>query len=155
MSNKKFLSDIARFIAKTNKAKDTFTRKLVLEIYSRVVLKSPVDTGRFRANWVIGNGFINDSTNEFIDKTGTSSISKAELQLKSIAINGQTIYATNSLEYASVLEYGLYGTGAGATVLTTRDGYSVQAPYGMVRITLAELSSITSKVAFEVKANPV
>ena len=138
MSNAKFRSDIAKFINKANKANDTFVRKLVLEIYSRVVLRSPVDSGRFRANWQVGNGSIDYTVTNNTDVSGASAISKAALELSSMNINGQTIFVSNSLSYSQRLEF---------------DGWSKQAPAGMIRVTLAELSSITSKVAFEVKNN--
>jgi hypothetical protein len=101
-----------------------------------MVLKSPVDTGRFRANWQIGFNQPDTKTTDETDLTGMAQISRAQSELNSIKINGQTIYITNSLPYAYRLEY---------------EGWSLQAPQGMVRITLAELSGILNKAAYEVK----
>jgi hypothetical protein len=138
MSNAKFRNDIARFIAKSKAAQDLFVKKVVLEIYSRVVLKSPVQTGRFRANWQIGNSFINTSTTQSRDKSGTASISRAALEANSIRVAGQTIFISNSLPYSYRLEY---------------EGYSKQAPLGMTRVTIAEMASILRGAAFETKGS--
>jgi hypothetical protein len=85
---------------------------------------------------MVGNGAIDTTTNENTTEKNAA-ILKNSLEINSIKINGQTIYITNSLPYAYRLEY---------------EGWSkVKTPAGMVRVTLAELNSITNKVAFEVK----
>jgi hypothetical protein len=134
--NDKFRSDIKRFIAKSNSGLNNYAKAVVMGIDKSVVLKSPVDTGRFRANWNVGIGSIDSNTSEATDASGASAISRAQMELHSIKINGQTIYVTNSLPYAYRLEY---------------EGWSSQSPQGMVRITLAELSGILNKAAYEVK----
>jgi hypothetical protein len=134
--NDKFRGDIKRFIAKSNAGLDKYAKAVVMDIDKSMVLKSPVDTGRFRANWNIGIGSIDSYTTDATDPSGAGAISKALAEVNSIKINGQTIYITNSLPYAYRLEY---------------EGWSLQAPQGMVRITLAELSGILNKAAYEVK----
>jgi hypothetical protein len=134
--NDKFRNDIKRFIAKSNGGLDKYAKAVALNIDASMVLKSPVDTGRFRANWQIGFNQPDTKTTDETDLTGMAQISRAQSELNSIKINGQTIYITNSLPYAYRLEY---------------EGWSLQAPQGMVRITLAELSGILNKAAYEVK----
>ncbi len=53
----------------------------------------------------------------------------------------------NTLPYWPILEYVRYGTGQWAKVKTTRHGYSVQAPYGMVRVTVAEFHDVVRDAA--------
>lgn len=123
----------ARFSKRIEKAKgkfELFIKKLAVDIDASLVLKSPVKSGRFQNNWVVGNGFINTTTTE-----QTSGINNEPL-INSIKVNGQTIYLTNSLPYAKRLEY----------------GWSKQAPAGMVRITLVEVQSIARQIGVELRA---
>ena len=107
-------------------------RKISLEIFSRVILKSPVDTGRFRGNWQVAIGSIPSGTLELDDKTGTATVSKADAKLFS-AKAGDTIYLANNLPYAVRLE----------------EGYSQQAPAGMVALTVQEFAAIVGEIGIE------
>lgn len=123
----------ARFAKRIEKAKgkfELFIKKLVVDIDASLVLKSPVDTGRFKANWVVGNGFVNTTTTESLQAANNEPL------INSIKVNGQTIYLTNSLPYANRLEY----------------GWSKKAPQGMVRITLVEVQSIARQIGVELRA---
>lgn len=134
--NDKFRAGIKNTIAKAQATPAIFMKNVLTAISNRLIFKSPVDKGRFINNWMVGNGAIDTTTNENTTEKNAA-ILKNSLEINSIKINGQTIYITNSLPYAYRLEY---------------EGWSkVKAPAGMVRVTLAELNSITNKVAFEVK----
>lgn len=135
MTNDKFRQDVKNIINKGNNRQNQFVRKLCLELDRSVVLKSPVDTGRFRANWNIGFGSPDTSTTTNTDASGSSAISKAKSILTG-DLTGKKIFITNSLPYAYRLEY---------------EGWSNQAPQGMVRITIAELNTTIQKVGAEVK----
>ena len=114
-------------------------QKLALDGLKGVVLKSPVGNpdlwkgpapagyvgGRFRANWNVGVGSKDLSTSVDIDKSGGSTISKGASEINNTEAY-QIIWLTNNLPYASRLE----------------DGWSTQAPGGMVALAFAELSSI-------------
>jgi hypothetical protein len=136
-NNDRFRAGFKRQIDQAKAKHQLFMRKLMLEVDQRIVLKSPVDTGRFRANWNIGNGSVDDSTSMAIDPSGGATLAKSAEAINSIVINGQMIYVTNSLPYAQRLEY---------------EGWSKQAPAGMVRITLAELNGIINEVGAQVRA---
>ena len=100
---------------------DNLVKKIAIDVMSSVVNKSPVDTGRFRGNWQLGVGAVDGDTSSANDKSGTGAIAKASLELTSFK-SGTTIYISNSLPYAQRLE----------------NGYSNQAPQGMVRLTVIE-----------------
>ncbi len=127
---------MARRIEKAKIKHDLFVKKLTIDLLTRIVLKSPVDTGRFRANWVVGNAAINRSTSEATDKSGSSTITSGTYEINSININGQTIYVTNSLPYAYRLEY---------------DGWSQQAPAGMVRLSIIEMDAVARMIGAELR----
>jgi hypothetical protein len=55
-SLKLFNADIARFSEKSAVQVELLVRRLAIEIYTRITLKTPVDTGRARASWNLARG---------------------------------------------------------------------------------------------------
>jgi hypothetical protein len=126
----------------------TVVRAATWEVFSRVVLRSPVDTGRFRANWNISYGQPDITTSDNTDAAGSSKLAEVQKAILALPVGG-TVYLCNSLPYAHVLEYGgypnppLYGSRKrGETEMTIHvvDGYSMQAPAGMIRISAQEFA---------------
>lgn len=103
-------------------------QKVSLQALAGVVRKSPVDTGRFRANWQVSVNAPNLSEIEATEASPRGSnpsgrqIGEAATRLEALKPYGIT-YIQNNLPYALRLE----------------TGYSKQAPQGMVALTLAEL----------------
>ncbi len=124
---REFNRDVNRY-AKTILPADMnrFVRWLALEVLRRVVLRTPVKTGRLRGNWQIG---INASPDGIVDKNdpgGSQTIQSGTGKIMSVKF-AQQIFITNNLPYAIAIE----------------DGHSkIKAPAGMVAVTLAELRSI-------------
>jgi hypothetical protein len=119
-----FSIDLSRFAVKSEKEMKTVIQKITMEAFRRVILRSPVDTGRFRANWGAAIGTASTGTKEAFDKDGGATVTAAA----SIVFNWNcvgSIFLANSLPYGGKLEY----------------GHSKQAPAGMVRVTLSEISS--------------
>ena len=113
---------------------EVVVRKTALLAYNSVTKKTPVDTGRARANWNVGVGSADESmeTKGFGKPTGKNvnsrvppSSPKARPARLKKGDGKQSIWITNSLPYMTVLE----------------NGSSQQAPKGMVAITLNELRS--------------
>lgn len=148
-----FELDIQKFVDKAKGNTTLVVRKIALDLFKRVIQKSPVDTGRFKSNWQVSINSIPAGTiglAEDISHTrggrerkrgaeargtfaGNFALAKATttaLQFKT----GEVIYLVNNLEYARALEY----------------GHSKQAPAGMVRLTLAEFPQVVAKAANEV-----
>lgn len=124
-----FAQQVALYAEKVGASLDETGRAIALELFGSVVKDTPVDTGRARGNWQASIGA--PVTTQGFDDEGAA-VAKIKTQVAQFKM-GSVIFLTNNLPYAGVLEFGLYGTGAGATNKTTRDGYSIQAPYGMVR----------------------
>lgn len=124
---------------KVNRRIDLALRKIALEAFTRVIIRSPVDTGRFRGNWLVEIGKMPTGFNpdDFVDPSGVHIISEIKEQVLTLKA-GETIYLINNLPYARRLEY----------------GYSQQAPNGMVRITAMEFDPIVKKVAEEIRNTP-
>jgi hypothetical protein len=124
--------DLAKILEKSKANASQVARAIALELESRVVLKSPVDTGRLRGNWNVGINSVN--TTEYPeDRSGGQADTRALGALSKFKV-GDTIWITNNLPYVAKLEYGLYGNGA-----KTVGGYSKQAPQGFIRITYLEV----------------
>jgi len=122
-----FSDDIRKFQEKTNLSMDLIVRKVVIDMTVAMTRMSPVDTGRFRGNWMIGVGSPDTTTIEIVDKEdgfgtiGTVSVPRVAAAVSQVRAGG-IVYITNSLPYARRLEY----------------GWSKQAPSppGIVRLTV-------------------
>jgi hypothetical protein len=119
-----FTSDLSRFQIKTEKQMQTVIRKITMEAFRGVVLRTPVDTGRARANWYPSIGSANATASDKTDKAGSVTIAAAQKAVFDWNCIG-SIFLSNNLPYIGALEF----------------GHSKQAPAGMVRVTLSEISS--------------
>ena len=99
-------------------------RLIGLKVLRGVVLKTPVDTGRARANWQLSINIPKTDIVNSKQKAGAKAITDGNRTLKTIKL-GEDIYITNNLPYIGVLER----------------GHSKQAPRGMVALTLAEIEA--------------
>jgi hypothetical protein len=128
-----FEVQIAEFVARAKGNVDLVVRKIALDMFRRVVMKTPVLTGRARGNWQVAIGSMPTGVLEINDKDGTATMSRVQAAVLGLEA-GQTIYLVNNLSYARPLEY----------------GHSKQAPAGMVRTTIAEFNAVVNKAAGEV-----
>lgn len=138
MATTSFALDIGKFAEMAQGRIDLVVRKLSLELFTRVILESPVGNpkrwkhkappgytgGRFRGNWQVAIGQVPTGTLEVYDKEGTVTLSKADAAIAGVKA-GDVIYMVNNLPYARKLEF----------------GWSSQAPEGMVRTSIAEIQA--------------
>jgi len=128
-----FASDIRQFSRKTGVNAEQVFRKLGFQAFNGVLIRSPVDEGRFRASNRISINSVDSSVEpedfssdiqEGAPATGAE-VGKADAAIGSAKI-GDRIYITNNLPYAQALE----------------DGHSQrQAPRGVYSLTFQELKS--------------
>lgn len=139
-----FSLQLDTFAKKFGENSDKVVRKIVLDVGTRIVELSPVGDGhlwkhpppkgyiggRFRANWQYGNysgaGIPVSPTND-IDPSGGISIERL-LECPTTGAAGMRHVIINNLPYSIPLE----------------NGWSKQAPYGMVGITIREFQQIVS-----------
>jgi len=151
MSNARFKRDFAKLLQRAGDKANTLVRVSAVNVGKGLVEKSPVDTGRFKNNWVYGAGVLNTSTTQAMDKSGATAQGRIATGVATWK-PGQSIYITNSLPYSRALEYGLYGKPPGsANGPKTINGYSTQAPGGMVRLTVADFSKTVRDAAAKLK----
>lgn len=135
MSNAQFKREFSALMGRIGGKVEEAPRKVFLEIGSAIVQKSPVLSGRFRANWNFALNSPNFGTSETTDKAG--SVALAGLQSGVVTYRlGDTMYFTNALPYSRRLEY---------------DSWSKQAPSGMVRVTVVEFTQYFRKVAYQMR----
>lgn len=116
-----------RLAAKAKADIETVARRATFQVFQSVILASPVDTGRFRANWNISYQQPDATTTG--STTGSRGLQQAQQALR-LPVGG-VVYLTNGLPYARRLEY----------------GYSKQAPSGMVRISAMRFSQMVERAA--------
>tara|TARA_R100000353_G_scaffold52629_1_gene41976 strand:+ start:7212 stop:7631 length:420 start_codon:yes stop_codon:yes gene_type:complete len=131
MSNKKnadkFSVELDKVFDQLKNNTQNFKRTFALNILSRIVYRTPVDTGRARANWQVSNVTANTNERKRFKKNqpeavATDTIARGQ---KNIDKNkeGQSIFIANNLPYIQRLESGTW---------------SKQAPQGMVAISIEE-----------------
>lgn len=114
-------------------------------LYSSIVKKTPVDTGRARGNWniTVGHDDTLESTRTRPQFKNVDEVPKVE--------GDETIYISNNLPYITTLEYGGYPKNPKGGNGKTVNGYSKQAPEGMVGLTLANNENIFNAALRSVK----
>lgn len=132
-----FSSDVSRWVSGVQVKTQAQAKYIVLEMFSRVVQRTPVDTGRARANWTVSFDAPAPYVARPADKGDGMNYLLSQLQKFKL---GQTVWLTNGLPYIRVLEYGEYPNPSKGE--KTVNGFSKRAPQGMVRVTVAEFGQI-------------
>jgi hypothetical protein len=122
----------AKWVDKTEKKMDLAVRKVTLEMFKRVILRSPVDTGRFLGNWQTAIGSVPSGTLDLDDKSGTATVAKSTAVTMGVKA-GDTITLVNNLPYGPRLE----------------NGWSRRAPNGMVSLTVQEFQQVVRQIGLE------
>ena len=128
-----FELQLRAFAEKAKDNADQVTRKVVLDVWARIIERSPVDTGRFRGNWTYSINAKVDQTKAVAGTSASPAPAPGAPDVEDGAF-GRVHFITNSLPYAQRLE----------------TGYSNQAPLGMVGLTVTEFNAIVGNAAREV-----
>lgn len=124
MTAQQFVVDIRRFREATTKQIETLVKATALELFGKIIVRNPVDTGYSRASWFAS---LNE---EKPQQWGHGSMAQIALVVSQYRV-GDTIFFYNGAKYILKLEY----------------GHSKQAPEGMVRLTLQEGNTVVSQIA--------
>ena len=125
MRTQQFSTDISKWVKKAKGGMDEAVRKITFGVFVNISIGSPVDTGRFRGNWMVGLGVRPKGYQPEGFGDLTSTLAAAQAQIWKIKGPGIT-YIANNVPYAMALER----------------GHSMQAPRGMVIITLDKIDMI-------------
>ena len=151
-----FALDLSKACEKAKGQTELIARNVMLDLFYKVINKSPVAYppnwqsvkdwevrkaagttkakspaygyvgGTFRGNWNASIGTVDKSVSETKDKSGALTRTKVKAVIDSFSFDGKSIFLANSLPYAIRLEY---------------DSWSKQAPAGMVRLSLTEITN--------------
>ena len=129
-----FALDVSKFVEKAKKNPEKVMRQVSIKLFSAIIKASPVDTGRFRMNWMASGGTSASGITDATDKSGNTATGNAtSFVLK--ATDWREFTLTNNLPYAQRLEY----------------GWSQQAPAGMVRTNVSRFQQLINEEANKVK----
>jgi hypothetical protein len=136
-----FNLQISQFAERAGRNARRVIETTLLDLSKRVILRTPVGNpdlwhntvvppgyvgGQARANWQSSIARPATGTLDTEDATGTTTINNVDVS----NAPGNVWYLTNNLPYINQLEY---------------DGWSTQAPEGMVRVTIAELDQAIAR----------
>lgn len=123
----KFNRDLVRFSNKLELNLTVVTRKLAIDLFTSIVRRTPVDTGRARVSWNINAG----RPDLDVAPKGRYPENQALAKIGDLGAGTpfSAIYITNNLPYITVLE----------------DGSSTQAPNGMVKVSLQSLVTFLNR----------
>jgi len=107
---------VRKFADKSLKRAENVMRWTQIFLFTDVIISSPVDTGRFRANWY---ATIDTPSGQTTTSTKRNSLTAMKKEVKNAA-PFSNMMLTNNLEYAMQLE----------------NGHSGQAPMGMARLAI-------------------
>lgn len=129
-----FALDVSKFVEKAKKNPEKVMRQVSIKLFSAIIKASPVDTGRFRMNWMASGGNPASGVTDATDKSGNIATGNAtSFVLK--AADWREFTLTNNLPYAQRLEY----------------GWSQQAPAGVVRTNVYRFQKLINEEANKVK----
>jgi hypothetical protein len=116
-----FSSTLAEFAEKLRIKAGTLQKKITFDMHGDIMQRTPVDTGRARANWFATVGEPSKEVHLYADaKSGDSAIPQP--QSPPLEIDGtRDTYIINNLPYIKPLD----------------EGHSKQAPNGMVKLAMA------------------
>lgn len=103
-------------------------RIIAMALLGEIVLRSPVDTGRFRGNTMVTVGAPVFANTDAVDKAGGATISAGQSALSGLKPY-TVIYIQNNLPYAERLE----------------NGHSKQAPQGIFGLSFAGVAAAYSR----------
>jgi hypothetical protein len=129
-----FSLGIAKWVGETIDEIEQVNKAIILELFTSVILDTPVLEGRLRGNWLITSDDPASGTVEVTDPTGDKTVRRVKEFVRDLSVTQDfDVYLTNNLPYAYRIEY---------------DGWSkVKAPEGMVRKNLIRVSENLRGVA--------
>ena len=122
-----FSSVIKRFAVQTKDKETLVIRKIAIECFRRIILGTPVDSGRARGNWQASTGSPANGETNTLDPTGAMTISAMVSEVAGWTPKDDLpAFITNNLPYIQRLN----------------EGWSKQAPAHFVEQVIADMGGI-------------
>lgn len=127
------LSQLGNRVKKYKADYEKVAKASLIRVGSQVVTRTPVDTGRAKGNWNSAYGAPDTSTDE--NRRVGDSLGDLRVSIEGLEV-GTVFYFTNNLPYIHRLEY---------------EGWSEQAPQGMLRLSTQQFPQIVEEEARKVR----
>lgn len=111
-----FSASVDKWCKKSDAKIQRVIRQSTIWLFTEVVMRTPVDEGRLRGNWVISENEPIKDQREVFDTSGQFSV---RIFGEFVTGKQRKVMITNSLPYAYAIEM---------------EGHSAQAPNGMMRV---------------------
>ena len=123
-----FSLNVAQWTEKAGEDMAALHKAIILELFTSVILDTPVLEGRLRGNWIISSDSPANGTFDVLDPDGTKTTRRIEDFVSNLDdLKNFNVFLTNNLPYAHRIEF---------------DGWShTKAPEGMVRKNLIRVSN--------------
>lgn len=131
-----FGSDLEKFRKKTTEKIIIVKRTASFDLFSSIVISTPVDKGVLRNNWFVSIGRPNLTTNPEDDATSEQQVLERMRSILQDTTLAADIVFTNNLPYAVPIEF---------------DGHSWRRPEGMVRVNSVRWDTIVKNVTRNLK----
>ena len=122
-----FALDVGQWAKSAKSDIERINKAVILELFSSVILDTPVLQGRLRGNWLISSGAPETKEINILDPSGSKTVQNVGDFVREIKGDKDfSVFLTNNLPYAYRIEY---------------DGWShTKAPEGMVRKNFIRIS---------------
>ena len=140
-----FRADLGKFAEKVDIEIAQAVQYVAIDLFIKIVEKTPVDKGRLRASWTITVGPSNATWVAPESAEGMGRAQSRTMAMKTVSALpqpkiGDVYHITNNMPYARVVEFGEF-KGEGPKI---SGGFSKQSikhgtPYGMVRVSIKEV----------------
>jgi len=135
-----FNSELNDFTEKSVKNAEKIFRGTTIGLFGAIVKRTPVQSGRLKGNWQVdvnkpASGTVGDKDITPVKMLDTKSKLKIQSAIGAASLN-DTIYMVNNLPYAKLVENG---------------NYSMQAPSGMIGVSVLEFEREVKRQASKVK----
>jgi hypothetical protein len=142
-----FASDIEKFAAKAKVGYNDAVNSSLFDISSAIMKSTPVAVvlgGTARGNWLASLSSYSTSTSD------NTKPNFSQVQAVASKAAGSVFYLTNNMPYIGKLEYGGYPNPSNGD--KTINGFSKQAPQGMVRVSIENFQQMLSESANNLKS---
>ena len=127
-----FADDVHKWAKSVGARADQVPRIVAVQISGQIIERTPVDTGRAKGNWQATIETPASDTLKDEDKPGSDTVQKVYRVANDFKA-GNVFYLVNNLPYIRRLE----------------QGWSQQAPAGMVAVTVSEFQQAVARAATE------
>jgi nucleoid DNA-binding protein len=136
MSKKtQFMADLTGMIDEAKGNAEDVVKLASLNLFTKIVKKTPVDTGHLAYNWNLTLNSPERSERDGVDPSKSKTLDIGSKNIANFKLGVQQVWMTNNVEYAYDIEYGKS---------------KIKAPQGMVRVSLREWDSVYKGAAMTV-----